>query len=222
MEKQVIKTEDGSLTVYSTRFGETYHSRYGAIAESRHVFIEAGFREATRKRENLKILELGLGTCLNALLTAVEAQNLQIGVEYWAYEAYPLSVDECQLLNYPSHIQQSFAFELNCQILQAPWGKLVPINPCFSLLKLESRFEFSTLENDFDLVYFDAFAPATQPELWTEEIFVKVYQAMAPGGILTTYCAKGSFKRALKSVGFLIEALPGPAGKREMTKAVKP
>jgi tRNA U34 5-methylaminomethyl-2-thiouridine-forming methyltransferase MnmC len=212
MERHPIITKDGSHTISVPQLNVTYHSIHGAIQESLHVFIEAGFKETVKKMpgdETLYIFEMGFGTGLNAFLTSIEAVNCARKVYYYAVEKYPLSTDEVNQLNYPQE----------CKHLHTtPWDADSVINDYFTLHK--SRIDLlnlSTLKH-FNLIYYDAFAPNAQPELWTQPVFEKLYSMMSPGGILVTYCSKGDVRRAMKAAGFIIEKILGPPGKREMLR----
>ncbi len=217
----LIETQDGSHSVLSHRFGVTYHSKYGAIQESRHVFIEAGLFPKLILQRELAVLELGFGTGLNALLTLLEAERLERHIFYQTIEAFPLSQEQAAQLNYPEQLELPASRPWLTEMHAAPSDKLLRPTPHFQFRKTIGRFEELDLQNAFDVAYFDAFAPETQPELWTEEVLGRVYRALRPQGILVTYCATGAVKRTLKSLGFQIERIPGPPGKREMTRAVK-
>ena len=224
---EIQETRDGSHTIYSDDFEAPYHSKYGAIQESEHVFIEAALLPAMQDHSTLKILEIGFGTGLNALLTFVNAINKGINVEYTAYEYYPVSLDILQQLNFYKYLDK---FE-NAKALQnwlhhTEWDKQIlfdnSINTTIHLHKVKDKFEHIKYSNEFDIIYFDAFAPIAQPELWTEQMFTQMYEALVPGGVLTTYCAKGQVRRNIRAAGFIMQSLPGPVGKWEMTRAVKP
>ncbi|MEI6456989.1 MAG: tRNA (5-methylaminomethyl-2-thiouridine)(34)-methyltransferase MnmD [bacterium] len=226
---KVVVTKDGSHTLFVPELNEHYHSSFGAVTESRHVFIEAGFREASRKLDRLKILEVGFGTGLNALLTLLEAEKLQKEVSYTAIEAYPLDITLVGKLNYPelqALEEYPAAFR---RIHLVSWIPYPPslishqqITNYFSIQKIHCSLEdYRPSSVCFDLIYFDAFAPDKQPEMWSEKIFASLSQSMVPGGILVTYCVKGEIVRRLKSLGFLTEKLPGPPGKRHMLRAIK-
>lgn len=211
---EIFQTEDGSNSLYLPEFDETYHSRYGAIQESIHVFIENGLKNVSKK--DIKILEFGFGTGLNALMTLINCQEKQI--EYVGIEKFPLGIALINQLNYTKTNDEQVVFE---KIHTTDWNKKAVITNGFSLKKIKTDFtEFQSSEK-FDIIYFDAFAPRVQPELWTKEIFEKTFNLLSKEGILVTYCAKGSIKRILKEVGFEVITLPGPPGKREMTKAIK-
>lgn len=218
----LIETQDGSHSVLSHRFGVTYHSKYGAIQESRHVFIEAGLFPQLMLQRDLAVLELGFGTGLNALLTLLEAERLQRHIFYQTIEAFPLSQEQAAQLNYPEQLDLPETRQWLSAMHGAASDAPAQITPHFQFSKNIGRFEALHFQNAFDVAYFDAFAPETQPELWTEDVLGRVYQALRPQGVLVTYCAKGVVKRTLKRLGFQIECIPGPPGKREMTRAVKP
>jgi tRNA U34 5-methylaminomethyl-2-thiouridine-forming methyltransferase MnmC len=223
---EVRTTADGSPTLYVPALDEHYHSRHGAAQESRHVFIEAGLRPLLAaglgQSKPLRLLEVGLGTGLNALLTLEAAQSTGAVVAYDGYETLPLPPTTVAALapQWAKEPALSQAFE---QLHAAPWGKQYTLTPGFFLTKLEDPVQAAALPADYyDLVYFDAFAPEKQPELWTEEVFQTLYTAAAPGAVLVSYCAQGQFRRNLRAAGWLTEKLPGPPGKREMTRARKP
>ena len=221
MERKVIITKDGSHTIAVPEMNVTYHSVHGAVQESLHVFIEAGFREALKSNhiEPLKILEVGFGTGLNALLTAIEAEKTEKSIYYVALEPYPLSNEEVLLLNYCELSGHKDLQEDFIRMHQCEWNKSIVVTE--NLILHKSNYTLQTFDDKmkFDLIYFDAFAPNTQPELWTKEIFEKLYSIMLPGGILVTYCSKGEVRRAMQAAGFNVEKLPGPPGKREMIRA---
>ncbi|MFK7904917.1 MAG: tRNA (5-methylaminomethyl-2-thiouridine)(34)-methyltransferase MnmD, partial [Chitinophagales bacterium] len=203
---------------------ETYHSKHGAIQESNHIFIEAGLKDLQRKESltnPLHILEIGFGTGLNAFLTHLAASNF--AVNYSSLEAYPLNKEITSALNYSDILAVSEPDKKIFEVMhESAWNEVIEVRPNFHLTKLHQKLEEAVLPpNHFHLVYYDAFAPEVQPELWTEEVFAKIYAAMQENGVLTTYCAKGVVKRALKKVGFEGGGLPGPPGKREITKATK-
>lgn len=221
---EIFVTQDGSHSITASRFGVSYHSKYGAITESRHVFIQAGlYPLLLNTPAKISILEMGFGTGLNALLTYHETANQPIEVYYETIEGFPISIPASQNLNYPQLIDEKDT-ELNAvfgKMHEMPWEQVISLAPHFKLQKRLGNLEELQFEPRFDLIYFDAFAPSAQPELWTALIMQKMYDSLKPGGVLVTYCAKGEFKRTLKSVGFVVERMPGPPGKREMTKAIK-
>lgn len=214
--KVVEITADGSATIYLPELNEHYHSIKGALTESLHIFIDCGLRHCPK--QTVKILEIGFGTGLNAALTAMNAGTKTI--EYHTFELYPLSINEIRATGYFSLPSGS----LLRQIHETRWEELTRISPAFSIKKIKRDFteESTELPTDVDIVYFDAFAPEKQPEMWTDPIFQKIHKAMSSGGILTTYCAKGEVRRRLQAAGFSVERLPGPPhGKREILRAVK-
>jgi tRNA U34 5-methylaminomethyl-2-thiouridine-forming methyltransferase MnmC len=216
-EIEIIETSDGSSTLYLPDKDETYHSTHGAMQESRHVFIEAGLRplmEAGKK--DIEVLEIGFGTGLNALLTLLEAKKTKVQVNYVSLEPYPLPDNILSHLNYGKLLDANDAFE---KIHSAEWNTLQTISQYFTLRKMKGAAQDFSPSKKFDLIYFDAFAPRVQPELWTEELFRKLYGVLHAGGILVTYCSKGDVRRAMISAGFIVEKLPGPPGKRQMLRA---
>ena len=219
MNLVIETTADGSPTLYREDIDEHYHSVKGALAESLHVYIENGWRYAAQSSRQVRVFEVGFGTGLNAALTALAARESRIPTEYYAVERYPLSKETTDLITTTLPKEYVVAFE---KVNAAKWEEKTEINPYFTLLKLEADLLTMTLPADLDAVYFDAFAPEKQPEMWDETIFRRLYAAMKPGGVLTTYCAKGSIRRMLQQIGFLTERLPGPpGGKREILRAVK-
>lgn len=220
-EDSIFETQDGSHSILSHKFGVSYHSKYGAITESRHVFLEAGLLPKLMEKEQVNILEIGFGTGLNAFLTFLEIQERNVTVKYEAIEAYPVTKDQFRALNYPSILQRNDLFSFFVKLHESEWGVQHQMAPNFSFKKENMLFEDLNLNPQFDVIYFDAFAPSAQPELWEESLLEKMYQALLPGGVLVTYCAKGIVKRRLKAMGFKVERLPGPPGKREMTRGVK-
>ena len=216
----IIETKDGSSSLLNVSLNETYHSTHGAIQESKHVFIETGLKPFLDcKKNELSILEIGFGTGLNALLTIQSAKQFPIKIYYETIEAFPLVSDIITNLNYPQLLN---AEDLFSQIHNSPWSEVEEITPNFKLNKRAVKLQEAYLENEkFDLIYFDAFAPAKQPEMWELSILTKIILAMKPNGIFVTYCAKGQLRRDLISLGLVVEKLPGPPGKREMIRAKK-
>lgn len=223
MALEVRQTRDGSTTLFVPELNEHYHSVHGALQESLHVFIKMGLEDALTRSVNVRILEVGFGTGLNALLTLQHILATKAQVAYDTLEKYPLSMEVVNLLGFDKFILNPELLDFFQPLHTAPWEQSVAITPQFTLRKLETDLEaFAPAPESYDLVYFDAFAPEKQPHLWTDAIFQKMHDCLAPGGTLVTYCAKGSFKRSLKAAGFMVEALPGPPGKREMTRGLKP
>lgn len=226
------QTADGSYTLYVPELDEHYHSVKGALTESRHIFIEMGLKHSPVSAP--RILEIGLGTGLNAFLTLITAAETQRNVHYTSIERYPLAEETVRRLDYPSVIRKGHETEYYA-IHQAIWGKDVALSPYFTLHKIEGDFTQAIIPatppssgqeeisgNHYDIIYFDAFAPEKQPEMWEQPLFDALYQVLNEGGILTTYCAKGAVRRMLQSAGFIVERLPGPpGGKREILRATK-
>lgn len=214
-------TGDGSATIFMAELNESYHSRHGALTESRHVFIEAGLKEAfVRFGLKLNILEVGFGSGLNTLLTFQEGRKHALQVWYTALETKPLPPDMLMPLNYASASGFPDDEAVFLRMHDTPFNIAAEISADFILEKrLKDVREFSDSPYRYHLVYFDAFAPRVQPELWTEEVFSRIMAAMAPNGVLVTYSAKSDVQRALKSVGFDVQKIPGPPGKREMIRA---
>ena len=219
MKREIIITSDGSTTIHMPEWNEQYHSKHGAIQEAYHVFIKNGlFAHASPE---LDILEIGFGTGLNCFITLLEAAKQHRKIAYTGVEAYPILEDEILQLNYVSELDtRNFAHKFEEMHLY-PWGEKQEVRKNFSLLKRKQWIKDIQDKNAFDLIYFDAFGARVQPELWTEEIFQKMYDSLKKGGILVTYSAKGSVRRAMQTVGFTVSRLPGPPGKREMLRAVK-
>ncbi|GHT60865.1 hypothetical protein FACS189451_01720 [Bacteroidia bacterium] len=204
-------TADGSHTFFLPEMGEHYHSVNGAIQESKHVYLDAGFKQCGKPE--IQVLEMGFGTGLNALITALEAENQKNKVFYTGLEKFPLSPEMIGQLNYSETNPALFQ-----AIHQAGWGKSELVNPYFQLEKIQTDFRDYNFPNKYDVVYYDAFAPDKQPEVWSQELFDKIFSAMNPDGILTTYCAKGNIRRMMQQAGFSVERIPGPPGKREMLR----
>jgi tRNA U34 5-methylaminomethyl-2-thiouridine-forming methyltransferase MnmC len=221
MKVELVTTGDGSSSLFVPELNEHYHSTFGAIAEARHIFIETGLLTKLTHSKELHVFEVGFGTGLNCYLTFLEAARNNVKIHYTSIEPNILSEAVTRSLNYTSLLQPSDLHSFH-RLHASPWNEVVEISPHFSLEKLNGLMETIPLPQDrYDLVYFDAFGPDVQPELWTEGIFAKIYEATAEMGVLVTYSAKGSVRRALKSAGFHVEKLPGPPGKREITRAIK-
>jgi len=219
MDKIELKiTEDGSHTLYLENLDETYHSKHGAIQEAMHVFIDAGLKYF--KQSKLNILEVGFGTGLNAFLTLQESNDSTIN--YTSLEAFPLKKEIVNQLNYKSELKlNAVGIEQFEKLHHVEWGSYQEISAKFNLNKVKVELAHYQTSEKFDIIYFDAFGPRVQPEMWEKSIFEKMQSLLSDGGILVTYCAKGSVKRTLKELGFEVEPLPGPPGKREMTRARK-
>jgi tRNA U34 5-methylaminomethyl-2-thiouridine-forming methyltransferase MnmC len=219
LEREIIITSDGSTTIHLPSWNEQYHSKHGAIQEAYHVFLQTGFFKI--ELEKIDILEIGFGTGLNAFITFIEAKKHNKKVTYVGAEAYPVSAGELQKLNYVSELKATEEQAVFDDMHRVSWDESHQISNGFQLLKRQQFFQEINDIAAFDLIYFDAFGAQNQPELWTEEIFEIMFKAIRKNGILVTYSAKGSVRRALQAVGFVVERLPGPPGKREMLRATK-
>jgi tRNA U34 5-methylaminomethyl-2-thiouridine-forming methyltransferase MnmC len=218
---EIIITEDGTHSLFSVELNESYHSKFGAMSESRHVFIEAGFKKLPAKG-SLNILEIGFGTGLNAWLTLMEGINKKIQIVYHTIEPFALPPSIYSLLNYSDFSVHESAKDFLMSMHEKNWNHEFAITDNFRLLKQNLKLEDTFLQHDFyDLVYFDAFSPEVQPELWTTAIFSKILFSMKVNGIFVTYSAKGAVRRNLKDAGFEAERIAGPIGKREMLRAFK-
>lgn len=202
---------------------ETYHSSHGALTESKHIFIQAGLRSYQDKHqpESVAVLEVGFGTGLNALLAMRYAMEHKVHISFVSLEPYPLGEAVYSSLNHPSLFNDAVAERQFLDLHQAEWNVSVPMNDYLALEKREERLEDFSDERSFDLIFFDAFAPSKQAELWTYEILEKTVGLMASSAVLVTYCARGQFKRDLAALGLEVETLPGPPGKKEMVRATK-
>ena len=218
---RLYDTADGSHSLFSERFGVTYHSKYGAIQETQHVFINKGLRYKAVVQRDIAVLDIGMGTGLNAFMTLLEAEKRDLHVTYVGVEAYPPAPEILARLNYVAELQVPQYDAAFTRLHTLAPGAEEYLTPHFRVLKLRRAIESVRFKQAFDLIYFDAFAPEAQPELWTKTVLQRMYQALQPGGALLTYCAKGVVKRTLRSVGFEVESLKGPPGKREMTRALR-
>ncbi len=217
MSPQIITTADNSHTIKNEQFNETYHSERGALLEAMHVFIEAGFRQV--EKAQVAVFEVGFGTGLNAWLTLLEAEKTGQDVYYESIELYPIDISTSSSLNFAALTHgDAQLFDL---LHQCEWNRPVAITPRFTLHKVKCNLLDYSHQQMFDVVYFDAFSPDTQPELWTENIFQNIYSSLNPNGLLTTYSSKGLVKQNLRSAGFRVQRLQGAGGKRHMVSAVK-
>lgn len=223
MRRQPIITKDGSHTIEVPEMNVTYHSVHGAIQESQHVFIREGLHHLINQstKQPINLLEMGFGTGLNALLTYIEAEKKQQKINYTAIEAFPLTKDEIISLNYCQQVNRLDLQPVFNKFHDCDWQEEIAISPFFTLQKINDYLINYSTNQPINLLYYDAFAPSAQPELWTTPIFEKLLFMMAPEGILVTYCSKGDVRRAMKSAGFVVEKLQGPPGKREMLRARK-
>lgn len=233
MKRVIEKTDDGSATLFVPELNEHYHSTKGARTESQHIFINMGLKASAALSP--RILEIGFGTGLNAWLTLEEAERSGRNIHYTGLELYPLEWQMIEQLEYIGHDEQlstggnpRSAIDLFRQLHTSPWEEDVPLTPHFTLQKVQTDANrylaegSRTLQQGTDVIYFDAFAPEKQPEMWSQELFDRLYVLLNPGGILTTYCAKGVIRRMLQAAGFIVERLTGPpGGKREILRARK-
>lgn len=225
MKREIIFTTDGSHSIAIPALGVTYHSSHGALQESMHVFIEAGLRY-TNKRDKqffpVSILEMGFGTGLNALLTLIEAEKSQQIIYYETIELHPLEASIFDSLNYCEHLQRPDLNAFFKLMHTCNWNTIIEITPWFNFKKIQTSLADFSTSKSFNLIYFDAFAPDIQPELWTADAFKKLYRLMNVNAVLTTYCSKSIVRKAMAEAGLKVEKIPGPPHKREMVRAVKP
>ncbi len=220
MERNIIETADGSKTLYLPEMNEQYHSVNGAVTESNYVYIEKGF--LFHEIPEPVVFEVGFGTGLNALLTAVQAEKLKRKTTYFTIEKFPLEDELISKLKYGESISEE-AISLFNKIHSCEWNKTAQVSPFFFIHKIKAgliEFNFET-DTSFDIIYFDAFGPDKQPEMWSPEIFQKIYNQCSPGAVFVTYSAKGEIRRQLGRTGFEMERLPGPPGKKEMLRGIK-
>lgn len=220
---QIQKTNDGCHTLVSKEFGALYHSSHGSFQEATHIFIANGIAQINQKE--IYVFEMGFGSGLNAILTYFYAKANNIKVNYVSIEAYPVDFETIQQLNYNSFINEPDFNVFFEKMHQVAWETPQEIDSFFTLTKINAKIEDFNFQKDyseyFDIIYFDAFSPNDQENLWQEEVLQKMYDILKQNAFLITYCAKGNFKRCLKSIQFKVEPLPGPIGKREITKAIK-
>ncbi|MEK6154765.1 tRNA (5-methylaminomethyl-2-thiouridine)(34)-methyltransferase MnmD [Flavobacteriaceae bacterium 3-367] len=219
MKRKIITTSDGSKTIQIEEWNEQYHSVHGAVQEAYHVFIGNGL--SLFEKQKLAILEIGFGTGLNALVTWIESKKKQLDVDYTGVEAYPVLESELRQLDYLTALNAPAYKDGFYKMHSADWEKKAVIADNFRLTKQQKDFMEIQDIGLFNLIYFDAFGPRVQPELWTVAIFSIMFRALKPKGVLVTYSAKGSVRRAMQAVGFVVERLPGPPGKREMLRATR-
>ena len=222
---QIITTGDGSHTLFSEQFNEVYKSRHGAIEESKHVFIKEGLEYVLSKRvgeEPVRIFELGFGTGLNAMLTMLEAEKRNIKIDYTTIELYPVDIDTIKALNYTQQLGYEYCYGPYHSLHLVRWNETHQVTPHFAFKKIQdSLFNCQLPTANYQLIYFDAFAYTHQPEIWSAEVFRKMYDALELNGILVTYSSKVVVRRAMEEAGFTIEKIPGPPGRREMVRAHK-
>ncbi|MNP96853.1 tRNA 5-methylaminomethyl-2-thiouridine biosynthesis bifunctional protein MnmC [compost metagenome] len=219
MKREIIQTLDGSTTIHLQEWDECYHSKHGAIQEAQHVFIKNGL--SLFENQSVSILEIGFGTGLNAFITFLESKKMRQSIDYVGVEGYPVSADEVLSMNYVTELNAENESSIFERMHESDWGEKIVLRDDFYLTKRKQFFdEIDDLEK-FDLIYFDAFGYRVQPELWSTAIFKKMYNALKPNGKLVTYAARGVVKRSMVEVGFTVEKLQGPPGKREMFRASK-
>ena len=220
---KIITTEDGSHSIFNESLNETYHSLHGAIQESNYVFIQSGLDHLREKgKTSIKVFEVGFGTGLNVLLSAIWAQEKEIRLEFDSIEAYPISDELVEKLNYPELLSNQHAKEYFRTLHVMDWEQKQHVNSWFDLTKIQSRIKDYPVEKGvYDIIYYDAFAPSKQPEMWELNKLDSVIQGLSEDGVFVTYCAQGQLKRNLKSLGLVVETLPGPPGKKEMVRARK-
>lgn len=216
---RILKTGDGSQTLYSERFKASYHSTHGAVAESSYVFLQMGLFQC--KKSSIKVFEVGFGSGLNALLTLDAAKKTGLSIEYEAIEAYPIDLNLANKMEFQAFLEDEANSKTFLDLHTSEWEESVEITPDFSLKKIKGDLCSHGLEGSYDVMYMDAFSPNVQAELWTVQMLRKYYDSMAQDGILTTYCCKGQVRRDLLEVGFKVEKLKGPPGKRHMLRAIK-
>ena len=224
IKKKQFQTADGSPTLYMEQFDEYYHSKHGAVQEAIHVYLKMGLEHWVNLHPSIKkchVFEMGFGTGLNALLTAQKAAQLQLDVDYYSIEAYPLTALELKEVNYNDYLEAKAKGTFD-QMIKAPWEVLHPITDYFSLKKINCFLENYILEETIDVLYYDAFGARSQPEIWEDHCFKPLVEKLNPGGVFVTYSAKGSVRRALQNLGLEVSLVPGPPGKREMIQAYRP
>ena len=215
-------TEDGSLTLYAPTFGEHYHSMHGAVQESEHIYLGLALRERMSSWQEgdapLRLFEVGFGTGLNALLSWREAEERHIPLQYYSIEKFPITSEVYEALHYEGLGEEREVKDQLLRLHTAPGDEAVERSPFFTLHKLRGDLTSCTFPSELSVIYYDAFSPESQPELWAEELFQRLGQVACSGAILSTYCAKGEVRRRLQRSGFLVERLPGPPGKREVLR----
>ena len=219
MRREIITTSDGSKTIHLPDWDESYHSKHGAVQEAYHVFIKNGLRLFENRTVN--ILEIGFGTGLNAIITLIEAEKQNLKINYTGIEAYPVTLEEAFEMNYLDSLDAIDKKHIFQKMHQIPFATQEALSDNFNIEKRNIFFDQIADIESFDLIYFDAFGYRVQPELWSTEIFQKMYTSLKDNGVLVTYAARGVVKRSMKEVGFTVEKLAGPPGKREMMRAFK-
>lgn len=218
MNMKIVTTSDQSNTIYTSKFDEHYHSTFGALNESLHVYIETGLNHC--QLNSIKVFEVGFGTGLNTILTYIESEKRKLNIEYTGIELYPIDSRMIKQLNYEELLSENQK-KIFDQIHRCEWNKKIEITNNFTFQKINSDFNSYHFTEKYDLIYFDAFAPDKQPEMWDFENFTKIYNTLNSGGILTTYSSKGIVKKNLREAGFKVTRLNGPTGKRHILRAEK-
>lgn len=224
MNREIIITTDGSHSIAIPAMGVTYHSTHGAIQESMHVFIESGFRHINNAKQQagaVSIFEMGFGTGLNALLTLMEAANMQQPIYYETIDTHPLDRATVAALNYCEQLHRPDLIDTFIRLHESDWNSEIAITPFFTFKKIHTSLQDYTPNHKFNIIYFDAFAPDIQPDLWTTAVFEKLQDAMIENAVLTTYCSKSIVRKAMAAAGLQVEKIPGPPHKREMVRARK-
>jgi tRNA U34 5-methylaminomethyl-2-thiouridine-forming methyltransferase MnmC len=219
VKREILTTLDGSTTIHISEWSECYHSKHGAIQEAKHVFIKNGL--SLFNNSPVAILEIGFGTGLNAFITFLESVRKNQNIDYTGVEAYPITTEEIRSMNYVTELGAQAFSTIFHEMHDTEWSRSTLLSPNFSLTKRKQFFHEIDDQERFDLIYFDAFGFRVQPELWSEEIFQKMYRSLKINGILVTYAARGIVKRNMIAAGFKVEKLEGPPGKREMFRAIK-
>ncbi len=222
MNSDIIFTEDGSATLYSSEYDDHYHSVKGAHSESMHIFINSGLRKVMENKQQINILEIGFGTGLNALCTLEASLEFNLKINYIGIEPKPVELDLIARLNYPSLFKNYDFSEQFLQMHQLPKNKPHYISDNFVLNVIKAQVqEVDFKESSFDLIYFDAFKPSTHTDTWTPQVFSKLFNALSNHGILLTYSSSSSVRKNMESSGFSVDKIPGPAGKHQITRAIK-
>ncbi|OUL62365.1 tRNA (5-methylaminomethyl-2-thiouridine)(34)-methyltransferase MnmD [Flavobacterium sp. AJR] len=219
MKREIIQTLDGSTTIRLEEWDECYHSKHGAIQEAKHVFMQNGF--SLFEDKPISILEIGFGTGLNAFITFLESNEKKQNINYVGVEAYPVAANEVLMMNYVAELGADNYKEVFKKMHESNWDEIIELSDAFTLTKRKQFFQEIDDVETFDLIYFDAFGYRVQPELWSTEIFKRMHDSLKPNGVLVTYAARGVVKRSMIEVGFTVEKLAGPPGKREMFRARK-
>ena len=221
MKREIIITKDGSHSINISNTNITYHSKYGAIQESKHVYIEAALKQLLNQKSCINIFEMGFGTGLNTLLTLIEAENNRQKIYYETVEEFSLEKEFFEKLNYCEQLQRQDLQLPFLQLHNCDWQKEISLTSFLDFKKTNTSLQNYIFNKTFDIIFYDAFAPRAQPELWTTEIFIKLFDALFQNGLLITYCSKSDVQRAMQAAGFVVQKLPGPLYKREILRAIK-